>query len=76
MGEEVKDLLKNAEQSDTDEAGVESRLAAHGERRVVVRNVPLGTWLLEKAGLCNCCPRIRCVCMCVCSDFASSVSCV
>lgn len=63
MGEEVKDLLKNAEQSDTDEAGVESRLAAHGERRVVVRNVPLGTWLLEKAGLCNCCPRIRCVCM-------------
>ena len=65
MGDEVKDLLKNAEQSDTDEAGMDRLVAAHGERRIVVRNIPLGTWLLEKAGLCNCSPRIRYMYVCM-----------
>lgn len=37
--------------------------AREHKRRIVVRKVPLGVWLLEKLGLCNCYPRARCACM-------------
>ena len=30
------------------------------ERMIDRRKIPLGTWLLEKLGLCNCCPKTRC----------------
>ena len=30
------------------------------ERMIDGRKIPLGTWLLEKLGLCNCCPKARC----------------
>jgi len=30
------------------------------ERTIDGRKIPLGTWLLEKLGLCNCCPKARC----------------
>ena len=30
------------------------------ERTINGRKIPLGTWLLEKLGLCNCCPKARC----------------
>ena len=29
------------------------------ERTIDGRKIPLGTWLLEKLGLCNCCPKAR-----------------
>ena len=31
------------------------------ERTINGRKIPSGTWLLEKLGLCNCCPKARCV---------------
>lgn len=46
-----------ADKQDTEDA------REHNKRRIVVRKVPLGVWLLEKLGLCNCCPRTRCACM-------------
>ena len=30
------------------------------DRTINGRKIPLGTWLLEKLGLCNCCPKARC----------------
>jgi len=46
-----------ADKQDTEDA------REHNKRTIVVRKVPLGVWLLEKLGLCNCCPRARCACM-------------
>ena len=70
MAEEVKDLLKNTDQSDTEETSTGSQVAvSERKKRVLSRNVPLGTLLLEKIGVCNCYPRIGCVrvggCVCV-----------
>ena len=33
------------------------------KRTINGRKIPWGTWLLEKLGLCNCCPKARCVFM-------------
>ena len=30
------------------------------KRTINGRKIPLGTWLLEKLRLCNCCPKARC----------------
>ena len=70
MAEEVKDLLKNTDQSDAEETSTGSQVAvSERKKRVLSRNVPLGTLLLEKIGVCNCYPRIGCVrvggCVCV-----------
>jgi len=46
-----------ADKQDTEDA------REHNKRRIVVRKVPLGVWLLEKLGLCNFYPRARCACM-------------
>ena len=70
MAEEVKELLKNKDQSDTEETSTGSQVAvSERKKRVLSGNVPLGTLLLEKIGVCNCYPRIGCVhvwgCVCV-----------
>ena len=78
MAEEVKDLLKNTDQSDAEETSTGSQVAvSERKKRVLSRNVPLGTLLLEKIGVCNCYPRIGCVrvwgCVYVCGRGKSGV---
>ena len=45
-------MLMIADKHITEEVGT--------ERTINGRKIPLGTWLLEKLGLCNCCPKARC----------------
>ena len=45
-------VLMIADKHSTEEVGT--------ERTINGRKIPLGTWLLEKLGLCNCCPKARC----------------
>ena len=46
------DCFMIADEHNTEEVGA--------ERMIDGRKIPLGTWLLEKLGLCNCCPKARC----------------
>lgn len=66
MGDEEKKLLKSTDPSDAEETSTESQVAVtERKKRLLSRNVPLGTLLLEKIGVCNCYPRTGCVRVCV-----------
>ena len=66
MGDEEKKLLKSTDPSDAEETSTESQVAVtERKKRVLSGNVPLGTLLLEKIGVCNCNPRTGCVRVCV-----------